>query len=200
MRRIQLIFACLIMISPLMADSWAPRLPLAFASEGGSDMFFTMIPPRYGKDHKLQKEASGVAYKVEANGELKALYRTEGWYSVQVFVSRDGRYLVRMGPWNVGTGPAKADLAVAFYKDGKLLKQYSTADLVKDTSKAIQTTSHYIWQAPSPFDEAVTDLDRLKLRLHLDYKNVFQLHTIDGWTYSFDATSGKIKARTRTKR
>ena len=199
MKLFALPFFCLMAISSLNADSPAPPVPLVFTSDRGSDVAFTMMPPKYGKDYKIEKEAFGVAYKVGEDGSFKELYRTKGWYSFEVFVSRDGRNLVRMGPWSVGSEPSKDDLAIAFYKDGKLLKQYSTEELVKDESKVIASVSHYFWQAPSPVDDDVTDAERLKLRLHLDYTNTFNLHTIDGWTYTFDVTTGKIKSTKKTK-
>jgi hypothetical protein len=199
MKPFALLLACLMAITSLLADSPAPAVPLAFTSDSGSDVLFTMVPPKFDKSYKVERDAFGVAYRVSADGSLKEIYRTKGWYSFQVFVSRDGRYIVRMGPWSVGHEPAKDDLAVAFYKDGKLLKEYSTAELVKDKSKVIATTSHYFWQAPSPVDDGVSENMRLKIRLHLDYTNTFDLHTIDGLTYSFDVTTGKIKSAKKTK-
>lgn len=197
--RIILITGWLVAITSAFADSPATPIPLVFSNENGSDVYFTMVPAKYGKDYKIEREAFGIAYKLDAEGKSTELYRTVGWYSFEVFISRDGRYLVRMGPWSAGHEPEEKDLAVAFYQDGKLLKQYSTADLVKDKSKVVASVSHYFWLAPSPTDRAITKVDRLKLRLHLDYDNIFKLHTIDGWTYSFDATTGKIKSTDRTK-
>ena len=199
MRIILTIIGCLVATTFAFADSPAPPVPLVFSNEDRSNVYFTMVPAKYGKDYKIERKAYGVAYRLDADGKSTELYRTEGWYSFTVFISGDGRYLVRMGPWSVGHGPEENDLAVAFYKDGKLIKQYSTADLVRDKSKVVATVSHYFWQAPSPLDQRVTEAERLKLRLHLDDNNMFKLHTIDGWTYSFDATTGGIKSTTKTK-
>ncbi|MCB1275268.1 hypothetical protein [Prosthecobacter sp.] len=200
MNRTLLALSCWITFASAFADSPAPPVPRVFTSESGSGVFFTMVPARHGKDFKVEREAFGVAYKMDDEGKFKELYRTEGWYSFSVFISRDGQYLVRMGPWSVGREPAQDDLAVAFYKDGKLLKEYSTAELVRDKSKVVATVSHYFWQAPSPLDDSVTAAERLRLRLHLGYDNEFQIHTIDGWTYTFDVTSGKIISREPTKK
>lgn len=78
--------------------------------------------------------------------------------------------------------PEEADLAVAFYDQGRLLKQYSTADLVQDKTAVVRTGSHYFWKARAPV---------------LDPQNVFHLQTIDGIVYEFDATTGTIKKRSR---
>lgn len=185
----QLALAYCLAISPLMADSFGVPVPRAFTSEYGTGVVFTMMPAKYGNDHKIIREALGIAYKMDEEGRLKELYRTKGWYSYEVSISMDGRYLVRLEKGPVGDGPSKDQLALAFYKDGKLLKEYSTEEMIKDKSKVLQTTSHYFW---TPFPTA-TEADRP----HIDNKDVFSINTIDGWTYKFDVTTGKIKS-TRT--
>ena len=98
--------------------------------------------------------------------------------------------MVRIGGWAVGDEPSPKDLAVAFYDRGKLLAKYSTADLIKDPSKVMVSTSHYRLLA----NENLNKPDRQKepapeLR---DDLNRFGLKTIDGIIYSFDITTGKI--------
>jgi hypothetical protein len=176
--------------------------PLAFASDFGSSIF-TMAQRQYGEDSKLKK-ALGVAYLVQWDGSLKELYRTEGWYSSEVYISRDGQYLVRMGDIGFGSKPRKDDLAVAFYHNGKLLKEYSTADLITDHSKIIATDygeyKAYYWRylGPRKMNGEITEVDLFKYRLQLDKNNIFKLYTIDGWTYIFDATKGVIKSRIKS--
>lgn len=154
-----------------------------------------MIPADYDKDYKIAKEAHGIAYKLDDGGKMKELYRTDGWYSFQVYISRDGQYLARMGPWSVGHEPEEKDLAVAFYKGGKLLKEYSTKDLIKDPSKLLISVSHYMWLA----HENLTAEEKGPEPSMNDYFEKFELHTIDGWTYVFDITNGEIKEEKRTK-
>ena len=77
------------------------------------------------------------------DGSLKELYRTEGWYAFEVFLSRpNGKYLVRLGDWH-RRAPAKDHLAVAFYRDGKVDQALHGARLVERPSKARTTVSHY---------------------------------------------------------
>ncbi len=173
--------------------------PLAFASDFGSSIF-TIVPRQFGEASKVKK-AMGVAYLVQWDGSLKELYRTEGWYSFEVFISRNGKYLVRMGDMGSGNTPRKEDLAVAFYQNGKLIKEYSTADLVVDNSKVVPAVDGgYVWRykGPPQVDGNISELDLLRFRLQLDRDNNFKLYTIDGWTYTFDATTGKIKSREKT--
>jgi hypothetical protein len=71
------------------------------------------------------------------------LWKTAGWYSFSVFLSRDGRHLIRIGNWPQGDRPKSDDLAIAFYDSGSLVKSYSTLDLLKDPSVVPKSVSHY---------------------------------------------------------
>lgn len=184
-------------LSPGFADSEQSPVPLAFASEPTGSTIFTMMPPRHDAGYKIVREGFGIAYRVDREGTLKEIYRTKGWYSFKVHVSHDGRYLVQMGPWNRGIKPEKDHLAVAFHKDGKLLKRYSTAELVKDHGKVSSSVSHYQWQAPDPRIN-LTETQILALAPNIDYDHRFTLHTIDGWTYVFDVKTGAIKSVEKT--
>lgn len=184
-------FLCVVVVSLLLSQSSRAdeeRVPYSFtvASQSGQ-YYFKMLPAkREWQENKyvITREAFGVAYTIDEDGNFKELWRTSGWYSFELFLSEDGQYLVRMGPWNGGHEPKKEDIAVAFYKNGKLLKEYSVVDLVKDKSKIQATVSHYFWLDKSPGSEAKRRLDR---------DNVFYLKTIDGIAYQFYATTGKIK-------
>lgn len=88
----------------------------------------------------------------DAHREDKLMYRFN-WYAPKIYLTPyDGGSIVRMGPWPRGREPSQEDLALAFYKDGVLLKRYSTLDLVGTygswidlvRAKKVQvSTSHY---------------------------------------------------------
>lgn len=200
MRRLLFALAVLFaVVATSFSDSPYPPEPIVFKSRHNSRDFFTMIPEVYDRDRKVTiKPAFGVAYRLEEDGKLTELYRTSGWYSHEVYLSRDGRHLVQMGPWNAGDRPEKDDLAVAFHKEGKLLKSYSTFELIKDPSKVEASVTHYEWLARSSMTNRLSGLaNRLQPQLSSDDK--FTLHTIDGWTYVFDVTTGAIVSTKRTK-
>ena len=149
-----------------------------------------MLPPTFdNKTYKVTREGRGIMYKLESDGRFKELYRTDGWYTYEAYPSSDGRYLVRMGPWNRGQNVSTKDLAVAFYRDGKLLKQYSTAALVKDPRKVMPSVSHYRWRMAE--DEEPGTSPRL-----WNHDRTFTLRTVDGVEYVFDIASGAIKSAT----
>jgi hypothetical protein len=156
-------------------------------------VFFVMAPPDYTapidvREHNPKLEGFGVAYRVLPDGSVRALWTIEGWYSFTVFLSSDGKYLVAMGPWNLGDGPKEGDLAVAFYREGALLKRYWTNQLVEDRSRVTRTASHYRWLKGDSFEGCGGGL-------HLDWDNKFYLTTIDGIAYTFDVTTGEISEK-----
>lgn len=176
-------------VTSLFADSPAQPSPyVAIASHGA--IYFKMIPRHEGE----WGDGFGIAYRLRPDGSDEELWRTDGWYSFEVFLSDDGEYLVAMGPWSIGQEPSKEDLAVAFYHRGKLLRQYSTADLVKDKSKVLASVSHYKWLARDI--ERYTDAKKdPESELRISWDNVFHLKTCDEIVYEFDVTTGKIKKR-----
>lgn len=180
------------------ADSVAEPVPKITTSESGS-VFFKMVPPKgHVEDDKyvIDRQPFGVAYRVDEDGKMNELWRTKDWYAFEVYLSNDGRHLVRMGPWSDGKEGAAEDLAIAFYEDGKLLKEYSTADLLKD-KKAVKTTvSHYRWRAPAHISDLPGgDADDPIGPIRLDYDGVIQLRTSEGTVIRFDSNTGKILDR-----
>lgn len=164
-------------ISPsLLADS--PAIPTPYATTSADGRFvFVMLP---GKEDWSGHNSRGIAYELTWSGEWRELWRTQGWYSFRVHLAEDGQHLVRMGPWNAGAAPSEKDLAVAFYREGSLVKSYSTAELVRDHARVRASTSHYEWLADFP------------VRPELSLDGSFSLQTIDGVRYRFSATTGAI--------
>jgi hypothetical protein len=174
------------------ADSPAPPTPRVMVSASGR-YFFSILPPHWNDKGQITRQPLGTAYELQDNGSFRTLWRVTGWYAFQCFLSDDGRYLVRMGDWAFGHEPSKEDLAVAFYDRGKLLREYSTAELVKDKTKVVTTVSHYFWLA----SEAARfgpgrDEKHYEPPPTLD-DDKFLLKTCDGIEYRFDVTTGKIE-------
>ena len=182
-----LAFVGLLCSLPSSADQ--PEFPYAYvASSPGGRFYFRMVPTVEGSVDR--SDGFGIAYRVGNDESDEILWRTEGWYSFEVFLSFDGRCLVAMGPWNGGSRPSNDHLALAFYRDGKLLREYSTADLVEDGSKVTTSASHYTWLARDawvpPSDPDPNHEPRFVRPV------IFELTTVDGIVYRFDATSGAI--------
>jgi hypothetical protein len=166
-----IILSLILISSYTWADSKRPPSIYVTTSESKA-YYFKMIPGIY------YKGKTGICYEATANDADRILWKTNGWYSYKVYLSNDSRYLVRAGNWPSGEKLSDQHLAIAFYKEGKLLKKYSTKDLVKDPSAIELTVSHYFWKAgASVFDSS---------------KQIFQLTTRDKIEYTFDITNGEI--------
>ncbi len=183
------------MVSTTRAEGPAP---VAFVTVSYSGrFFFKMVPETAGAAH-------GAAFEVLADGSLKELWKVEGWYARQLFLSDDGRTLVRLQPSHPGRTVSKTDIAIGFYKDGALVREYHTADLVKQTDKVRHGQDSYAWLAPA----WVTVTDSRKpdgtfrverdpeAELLLDGAGIFRLKTIDRILYQFEAGTGRLVKRT----
>jgi hypothetical protein len=158
------------------ADSPAPERPYVAAGEGGS-FYFKMVPATAGKP------AGGVAYEVAAEGADRPIWSVTGWYSHQTYLSFDGQHLVSLGLWSFAGRPSARRIGVSFYKQGKLVKEYSLKDLVVDPETAPKTVSfyHYLDAVGGIGPDLTT----------------FSLTTCDGIAYTFDVKTGEIVSKKR---
>jgi len=172
-------------------------MPRAYVETSENGRFLIkMLPNRFSKSSP-PKPSVGIAYRLEHDGRLTELWRIEDSYSSEVYLSNNGQYLVSMGPWSVGHEPEDADLAVSFYNKGKLLRKYSTAELVKDRSTVLTSVSHYMWLARDGMNCQFNQDRSLEATLRIDWENVFHLKSIDGIKYEFDVSTGTIKKKTQ---
>jgi hypothetical protein len=176
---------CLIFVlgslSSVFADREASQIPYVTAAPGGRCFFLMKSDPN---NIWNREKGTGVCYEVTLQGEFKELWRTDGWYSFKTFLTADGHYLIRLGNWPRGRKLSADHVGVGFYKDGKLLKLYSTADLIRNESAIQLSVSHYQY------------LD-YKHEPSLEYQPekkypIFKLVTIDGLHYQFDVKTGQI--------
>lgn len=173
---------CVIASTSVRADSVAADRAWVAASHGGGHLF-KMVPGVYKWVEDVRTEVKppfGVAYEIGNAGEFKEIWRAKGWYSREGYLSDDGRYFVRLGGWPVDF-EGLTDLAVAFYDQGRLVKQYQIKDLIKNRDALVQTASHYNWRPevqgrPDGFVE-----------------DAFELVLGDKTRYVFDFTSGAIR-------
>jgi len=161
---------------PAIADTPAPPRDYTKITENEKYVFVMLAPPeRWSqKDPDIRKvyKQSGL-YKNDGSATpLWVVY----WYSFEVYPSSDGKHVVRMGPWASST----EQLAVAFYENGKEIKQYLIKDLVHNELKLAYTVSHFFWRSDLRFD---------------DKKGVLFLKTKDDQTYLFSIKTGEIQQK-----
>lgn len=154
-------------------------MPYSLVTVASNGRFSFRMSPDPG-DPSERDKGFGYAYAHGSLNESELLWTTEGWYAFSVFLSRDGETLVRMGNWPRGSAPSPENLAVAFYFEGAIQRQYSTAELIKDLSKVEPSVSHYRYRSedhPPGFVRNDTQ---------------FRLVTVDGLEYLFDLPTGEV--------
>jgi len=169
----QVIALALSFTVPALGDTPAPPRDYTKMTENGEYVFVMLAPPEkwVQKDLGLRKtyKESGLYKNDGSTTPLWTVY----WYSFSVYPSSDGKHVIRMGPWATSVD----DLALAFYENGKPLKQYLIKDLVKDQLKLRYTVSHFFWNSGSRFN---------------DKEGTMSLTTADGQTYLFSVKTGEI--------
>lgn len=164
---------------PAKADEEVAPSPYVSASIEGRRYYFKMVP-QPDAPYDVEK-GMGYAYRVTNQKADALLWSTSGWYSFQTYLSGDGRYLVRLGNWPRGHEPSEKHLAIAFYKDGKKVKSYSTRQIIKDNSQVEASVSHYqFYQGEPGFTES--------------YGYLFKLISVDNMEYVFDVRTGNIES------
>jgi hypothetical protein len=157
------------------ADEPAPKIAQATTSSRGRAVF---IQAGVSK----QAEGRGTMFVVRDDGSLEKKWSTEGWYAHRVFLTDDGEYLVRIGPWNGGHTAKKEDIALEFYKHGKLLRSYTTVDMMENPERVRPSVSHYQWEGD---EEPKFDGEE------------FTIFTAEERRFVFDVKTGATKSVTR---
>lgn len=165
------------------ADSEVAPYPWVTTSKN-EKVLFKMVPQKWhweenDKKMVVDQEAFGVAYSIDENGDFQELWRVEGWYAFSGEISDDGKYFVRYGPW-ARDQKEFTDLAIAFYDNGELLKEYQVQELIKNTNCLEHSISHYQWKAAVQSDP------------NGFYGNEFHLVMVDKTAYRFDRSIGDI--------
>ncbi len=164
-----------------IADSPAPPYPWVITSAGGKYLF-KMVPAKQREEDGesvVEREAFGVAFKITEDGKFEEIWQTNGWYTFGGFLSEDGRYFIRFGPW-ASDKKKHTDLAIAFYDQGALLMEYQVRELIKQPDMLEYSVSHYEWRPAIQ-----TEPDGFQ-------DGIFHLVMIDKTTYDFDYKTGKI--------
>ncbi|MCP4488569.1 MAG: hypothetical protein GY820_14845 [Gammaproteobacteria bacterium] len=113
--------------------------PLVFSSPY-NDYYFKLVPNSLlGVDG-----GKGYLYKVSKEQD-ELLYQTSGWFSFNVILSVNGRYLIRVGDPNNFFLPIEKKLVVEFYDRGKLIQKYHVSDLKPNLSNITRYTGNQEW-------------------------------------------------------
>ena len=176
------VFIAALLLAPVAAgaDNEAANSPRVFASRYGNCYAKSVPVEAYGD--------KGVTRVFMANVGTDKLMHTYNWYAPQLFlecnVAPAGKpvavSVARIGPWPRGRRANASDLALAFYRGGQLVKQYSTLDIAGAEENVSASVSHY---------GVLDQIDGYRWKAANDY--TFQVRTVDGRSLSFDAATGE---------
>ncbi|BBM82839.1 hypothetical protein [Candidatus Uabimicrobium amorphum] len=160
-------------VSVVFGDSPAEQYSYAKNSANDKYVFVMKAPDIIQRNENLAKYSLSGLYKND--GSATPLWMVN-WYAFRVEAANDGQHLIRMGPW----ASSQDELAVAFYKNGRVVKQYLIEDLVYDESSLRYTVSHFMWKDAYDYDKE---------------QEILTIKTVDGLTYKF-AVNGSIVSKT----
>lgn len=173
------------MLMPRVASADSEVAPHSYKELASNNKFvFIMI---YPNSEEVKTEDGKIYTKTglyKNDNSIEPLWTIEG-YSHKVYISPDGNYAAKLGPWPRLTEFNNRDLnqlVVAFYDRGKLTREYYIKDLVVDENKLPRSVSHFQFNKELNFDEA---------------QNILELETYDGSKYMFDMKTGGIASADR---
>lgn len=162
------------------ADQEAGNRAYVRASEWGAFYAKSVPAAAYGIEGYTQ------VFRVAESGPDEPLHRY-AWYSPDVFLEgflgTNDVYVVQFGPWARGHEAGADHLAVAFFKNGTLLKRYSTLDIAGAPGRVAASESHY-----QVFRK------RLGFRRPFGNQLVFDAEDTAGARLTFDAETGRLLA------
>ena len=158
-------------IHPVIADTPAPNVESLTLSPNGQ-FSIRMVP-----DEGWGGYGPGEGIVFEKSAPVDREIWKVNFYSSEVILADDGRHLIAFGPWAMDM----TDLAVSFYEEGRLLKEYRVLDLI-DPDKVQRTVSHLFWKEADNVSAS---------RLSEDQKT-FTVRMIDGTERVFDVATGEL--------
>jgi hypothetical protein len=177
---------------------------VAHVTAGPYGRCYAKSVPKHLYDTKNAPRQAGHTeiYRVEPEDDV--LLERFPWFSQKLFLncgSGDEFWLVRIGPWHRGERPQPDHLAVAFYKNGQLLKSYSTLDIIEtpDLDDTGQVRNESVSVSVSHY--GVFQSDPEMVRVVQQDGPVFSeswtitATTIDGRELVFSVTSGELVSK-----
>jgi hypothetical protein len=192
-----LVAAC---VNPALADQEASNVTHVVAGPYGR-CYAKSIPEHiYDPEGSPRQQGRTEIYRVGNTQDV--MVEVYDWFSQQLFVlcGPGGDIAVaRIGPWQRGHNPRANDLALAFYKSGQMLKNYTTLDIAggervqngglsiyKNVSASV---SHYSVFSSWPELVKITSAEGPVFSENW----VVRAQTVDGRVLTFDIASGELQ-------
>lgn len=186
-RLVNLVILTLAFYTPTFADTTATQCSYSISSGNGKYIFVMLATEKFneclsqGDKAKAESEILHKEYKssglYQKSNSTKPLWTVE-WYSYKVYLSADGKYFVRTGPW----ASKETDEAFSFFSDGKLVKSYLVNDLIRFVSALPHSVSHFQWEKQSQLN---------------DSNNSFEVITLEDGKFIFNLENGEIISQSK---
>jgi hypothetical protein len=130
------VLALVFLSGTALADEEASNRPIVRSSEYGAYYAKSIPSGYYGQE--------GVTRVYHVRAEEDTFLYEYPWYAAEMYLggSGDGT-LVRFGPWACGREPREDHLAIGFYRDGQVVREYSTLEIANLGSGVSESVSHY---------------------------------------------------------
>ncbi|MBZ5535071.1 MAG: hypothetical protein LAO31_03875 [Acidobacteriia bacterium] len=120
----------------VLADDEAGNRPVVRSSENGSVYAKSVPEENYGQKGKTSVFSVGA--------DRDTLICEYEWYANTIYIGGAGEQtLIRFGPWQRGRKPQKDHLALGTYRNGRTVREYSTAEMERLGSGLSTSVSHY---------------------------------------------------------
>ena len=186
--------------SPASADQEASNV--AHVAAGPYGRCYAKSVPRYVYDPEGEPRQQGRTQLYRVGDPDDVLEQVYDWFSQSLFLRcRPGgqTVIVRVGPWQRGHDPNADHLALAFYRDGKEVRRYSTLEIAGEEKaepgafsnykNVSASVSHYSVFAAGP--ELIKVTETTGSTFKEDW--VIKATTIDGRVLVFDLETGELK-------
>ncbi|MGB7622190.1 MAG: hypothetical protein WBN92_07545 [Terriglobia bacterium] len=162
----------------VLADEEAGNRPVVRSSEYGS-MYAKSVP----KESYGQKGKTSVFRVGPDRDTLICEYE---WYANTIYIGGAGEdTLIRFGPWQRGRKPQKEHLALGIYRNGKTIREYSTAEMEKLGSGVFVSVSHY-----------TTFQRHLGFRWLKGNRYVYEVEGASGKVFTIELETGSLTEKT----
>jgi hypothetical protein len=168
----------------LFADSIVDPYPWSEESPSGEYVFVMLPEGNMWRDGWAPGDHLDEMNEVYSSYSMSGLYRNDGsteplWtfegYLYSAYIMDDGRHMVVPAAWATDM----QSRAVAFYRDGELLRYWSVGELVHFRYIHPHSVSHFMWQEDRRWDA---------------WDAEYTILTMEGFRYTFDATTGEMKS------
>lgn len=118
----------------VVADEEVANRPVVRSSEEGAVYAKSVPDAGYGQ--------TGTTTVFSVAGDRDTPICQYDWYANEFYIGGEGT-VVRFGPWHRGFEPQDSHLAVGIYRNGKVIREYTTLEMHKLGSGISTSKSHY---------------------------------------------------------